>query len=122
MQIARRILGIAAIATTLLCATARAADVADRAKAIESLQKGDYASVLATFRPLAEKGDSFAQFMLGQLSEQGSGVAQSYREAARWYKLAAQGGEANAMTNLGYLYEQGKGVPQDYAEAVKLYK
>jgi TPR repeat protein len=114
---------IAAVALAMvLVQPVRADEKADRAKAVTALQNGDYATALTVFRPLAEKGDSYAQFVLGQMAEQGAGVAQNYREAGRWYKLAADAGEPDAMTNLGFLYEQGKGVPQDYKAAVDLYK
>jgi TPR repeat protein len=115
-------LAAVAIAALMTFSSTRADEKTDRANALQVLQKGDYAAALATFKPLAEKGDPYAQFVLGQMAEQGLGIPQSYREAARWYKLAAGAGEPDAMTNLGYLYEQGKGVPQDYKEAVDLYR
>ena len=93
----------------------------DLKRAMESIASGDYASAVIIFKPLAESGDSFAQFSMGQLSESGTGVPKNVREAARWYKLAADAGQTDAMTNLGFLHEQGRGVPQDYKEAIRLY-
>lgn len=98
------------------------AEPSEKERAIAALQRGDFAPSLAVFIPLAERGDPFAQFIVGQLHERGSGVPQNPREAARWYARAAQAGQAEAMNNLGFLYEQGTGVPQDYQEAMRLYK
>jgi len=54
--------------------------------------------------------------------EDGHGVAQNYREAAKWYRLAAEQGIALAQFNLGLLYENGQGVPQNSKEAVKWFR
>ena len=70
----------------------------------------------------AEQGDATAQVNLGYLYENGRGVPQDYKEAAKWYRLAAEQGDASAQNNLGYMYKNGRGVPQDYAEAVKWYR
>jgi uncharacterized protein len=53
---------------------------------------------------------------------QGHGVAQDYKEAMKWYRLAADQGFAKAQFNLGDIYDQGHGVAQDYKEAVKWYQ
>ena len=47
----------------------------------------------------------------------GSGVAQDYAEALKWYRLAADQGHASAQNNLGFIYGTGQGVPQDFVEA-----
>jgi len=53
----------------------------------------------------------------------GTGVTQSYSEAAKWYKTAADQGDANAQYRLGNMYmSMGKGVTQNYFEAARLYK
>jgi uncharacterized protein len=51
--------------------------------------KGDYATALRLWRPLAEQGNAYAQYNLGLMYDYGTGVAQDYREAAKWYRLAA---------------------------------
>ncbi len=45
--------------------------------------------------------------------DNGLGVAQDYREAARWYRLAAEQGEEKAQSNLASMYHFGQGVLQD---------
>mmetsp|Transcript_14573 Transcript_14573/g.50248 ORF Transcript_14573/g.50248 Transcript_14573/m.50248 type:complete len:82 (+) Transcript_14573:169-414(+) len=52
----------------------------------------------------------------------GQGVAQSYHETVKWFRLAAAQGHAIALFNLGTCYANGHGVPQDDDEAVRFYK
>jgi hypothetical protein len=49
--------------------------------------------------------------------EKGQGVAQDYREAVKWYRLAAARGNELAQVNLGVMYTKGKGVGQDFVRA-----
>ena len=55
------------------------------------------------------------------MSDQGKGVNQDHKEAAKWYRKAAEQGDANAQELVGLMYDQGKGVNQDYKEAVEWY-
>jgi TPR repeat protein len=48
-----------------------------------------YATALRLFRPLAEQGDDYAQFNVGQLYVSGKGAPQDYATAASWYRKAA---------------------------------
>ena len=73
-------------------------------------QRGDYATAMRLYRPLAEQGNAEAQNELGTLYEQGLGVPEDYAEAMKWYARAAEQGEAAAQNNLGATYESGKGV------------
>jgi uncharacterized protein len=57
-------------------------------------QRGDFASSLRELRPLAEQGNALAQSFLALMYYGGQGVAQDYRQAARWYRLAAEQGNA----------------------------
>ena len=81
--------------------------------------RGDYATAVREFRPLAEQGHAPSQFNLGVLYATGQGVAQDYAEAVRWYRKAAAQGDAKAQNNLGLMYRNGRGVARDYREAVK---
>ena len=47
----------------------------------------------------------------------GKGVAQDYKEAAKWNRKAAEQGHAIAQYNLGLMYKMGQGVVQDYKSA-----
>ena len=54
--------------------------------------------------------------------DNGHGVAQSHKAAAKWYRLAAKQGHAPAQTILAVMYGSGLGMGQDFKEAVKWYK
>jgi FOG: TPR repeat, SEL1 subfamily len=84
--------------------------------------RGDYATALRLFRPLADQGDAAAQYNLGVMYDNGQGVPQNDAEAVKWFRLAADQGDASAQFNLGTMYDKGEGVPQNYAEAAKWYR
>ena len=90
---------------------------ADFKAGVEAYQRGDYATALTEFRPLAQQGNAVAQSNLGLMYDFGRGVPQDYAEALRWYRLAAEQGNAVAQNNLGVMYGQGLGVPRDYVQA-----
>lgn len=70
----------------------------------------------------AERGDAYAQLRLGQAYYAGNGVAQSYAEAAKWFRKAAEQGLASAQLDLGRMFENGEGVLKDAAQAVAWYR
>jgi tetratricopeptide (TPR) repeat protein len=117
----RKILGTLIIGLLL---TASGGNVnADRLEdGIAAYQRGDFATALRLFQPLAEQGDASAQSNLGVMYEQGRGVAQNYREAMRWFRLAAMQGDASAQSNLGVMYFKGQGIAQDFREAMRWYR
>ncbi len=85
-------------------------------------QRGDYATALREWRPLAKQGDAAAQNNLGVMYKMGLGVPQDYAEAVRWWRKAAEQGHANAQYNLGLMYKNGLGVPQDEAQGYMWFK
>jgi uncharacterized protein len=70
-------------------------------------------------RLAAEQGNAKAQYLLGLFYFDGQGVAQSYTEAAKWFRRAAEQGNDEAQFELAGAYFFGFGVPQDYIEAHK---
>jgi len=94
---------------------------ADLAKGLDAAQKGDFATALKEWQPLAEQGNAVAQFNLGVMYENGQGVTQDYKTAVKYYTLAAEQGYADAQFNLGWMYYSGQGVTQDYKTAVKYF-
>jgi TPR repeat protein len=80
---------------------------------VTASQRGDFATNLREWTPLAEQGDAVAQFNLGVMYNQGQGVPQDNKTAVKWYKLAAEQGDADAQLNLGVMYA----VPKDYVYA-----
>jgi len=97
----------------LLLAAAVTLAQADFSAGMNAYRKGDYATAMANWRPLAEAGSPQAQFNVGLLHAKGLGVETDWGEAARWYELAAQQDFAQAQYNLAELYEAGRGVPTD---------
>ncbi len=89
----------------------------DFQKGLAAAMRGDYATVLREWRPLAEQGDVKAQYNLGFMYQLGQGVLQDYGEAAKWYRKAAEQGSFTAMSYLGGMYVEGKGVPQNFVLA-----
>lgn len=89
---------------------------------LRAADRGDFASALRVWGPLAQKGDANAQFNIGILYEYGLGVVQDYAEAVRCYRMAARQGNVSARFNLAVMYSKGRGVAQDHTEAVKLYR
>jgi len=84
----------------------------------DAYNRGDYATALREWRPLAEQGITPAQFNLGLLYANGQGVPQDYVQARQWYEKAAIQGDASAQVNLGTLYVDGQGVSEDYQLAL----
>jgi TPR repeat protein len=104
-----------------VCGASPAAFASDLEDGIEAAKRGDHATALRLWLPLAENGDAFAQFNIGNLYNNGEGVPQDHAEAAKWYRLAADQGFEYAEFNMGVFYDRGRGVPQDPAEAAKWY-
>ena len=57
---------------------------------VKAADAGDYATALREWLPLAEKGDSSAQYNLGVMHNNGYGVHQDNAEALKWYRLSAE--------------------------------
>lgn len=92
--------------------------LADYKAGEDAYNRGDYATAVHEWRPLAELGIAPAQFNLGLLYANGQGVPQDYVQARQWYEKAAIQGDALAQLNLGIIYGNGKGVPEDYQLAL----
>ncbi len=95
---------------------------ADFQAGMDANNRGDYATALREWRPLAEQGDALAQYNLGVLYRKGRGVPQDDVQAQQWYEKAAAQGQAKAQYNLGILYFNGEGVPKDYQQALRWFR
>jgi hypothetical protein len=110
------------IAVVLLFIMFSTNSFADYAKGFEAYNNDDYATALKEWEPLAEQGDSDAQYNLGRMYDHGKGVLQNYTTAIKWYSAAAEQGNADANFEMGRMYHNGKGVSKDYIAASKWYK
>lgn len=112
-----------AFLTTMLVATlvafAPTANAQEISKGLQYAREGNFEAALKEWRPLAEQGNIEAQFNLGIMFEQGSGVVKDLKEALRWYRLAADQGDAMAQYNVGVYYAQGMGVAKDFKESMR---
>lgn len=70
----------------------------------------------------AAKGQADAQFNLGLILEQGTGVKQDLPKAVFWYKKAAIQGHTIAQYNYATMLHFGKGINKDETEAAKWYE
>ena len=111
-----------AIGVVLAVLVALPATAQDFQKGWVVYKRGDYATALKEWQPLAEQDDADAQHNLGVMYYTGQGVPQNYAEAAKWWLKAAKRGFATAQVSLGFMYYKGRGVPQNYAQAAKWYR
>ena len=98
------------------------AQSADFQKGFEAYNQQDYKTAYKEWFPLAEQGNASAQFNLGLMYENGSGVKKDAVQAVAWYRKAAEQGYARAQSNLGVMYENGSGVKKDAVQAVAWYR
>lgn len=111
-----------AIAIVLSCICLAAPARADFKAGVEAHHRGDYATALREWQPLAEQGNALAQYNLGLLYDIGQGVPKDYDQARQWYEKAAAQGQADAQVNLGILYDYGRSIQQDFKKAVYWYR
>ena len=71
--------------------------------ALDAYKRGDFAEAIKRFTVEADRGDKEAQFALGRIYQEGSGVAQSIPNAEAYYRKAALQDHANAQANLAVL-------------------
>ena len=109
----RRLIGLA-LAATLLAGPTRAADYQ---AGVLAYDRGDFPRALAEFRPLCERGNAGAEFMLGAMYFYGKGVPADPSVAAVWFFKAARQGNASAQLAFGSLHIRGLGVKQDLVRA-----
>jgi hypothetical protein len=97
-----------AISPLLLAAALFGASVAkaDVKAGVDAWAQGDFASAVAEWLPLAERGNADAQFNLGQAYKLGRGVPMNLVTALEWYRKAAAQGHIRAEDNYGLLLFQ----------------
>jgi len=112
-------IGLAGLLLISIAGTASADGVAG----FEAYEKGDYATALKEFLPLADAGQTSAEAAVGQMYFEGKGMAPDPKQAARYLEPAASKGNARAQYLLGKLYLSGEGVgAPDPAKAAALTK
>ena len=97
----------------LLLLTLHSVLAADFKKGLDAAKKGDFETALKEWRPLAEQGDSYAQYNLGLMYDYGEGVIEDYTLAVYWYRQAAEQSHAKGQYSIGYMYASGRGIAKD---------
>ncbi|PWR22199.1 trypsin-like peptidase domain-containing protein [Zavarzinia compransoris] len=113
---------IALLGSFVLMAAGIPAWAANYQEGFAAYERGDYVEAYRVWLPLAEGGDSDAQFGVGVMLDNGQGLAENDAEAAKWYRLAAERGNPDAQFNLALLYDSGKGVQVNKEEAAFWYR
>jgi TPR repeat protein len=85
---------------------------------IASLGREINNSAIALLRTAAERGDAAAQNKLGGSYYKGTGVAEDFAEAVKWWRKSAEQENADAQFSLGLCLFTGKGVEKNLAEAI----
>lgn len=71
---------------------------------------------------LANKGDQYAQYYLGNKYAQGADVPQDISTAKRFWQQSADQGNANALYNIGMIYFTGQGEPKSFDTALNYFQ
>ncbi len=96
---------LGAIVAVVLAAPA----FADVKTGIDAYQRGDFATAVNTWRPLADAGDADAQYNLGQSYRLGRGVPVDAQIAESWFRKAADQGHERARNAYGLtLFQRGR--------------
>ena len=86
----------ALLLAALLCSLSSIAGAQDFDKGRAAYHRGDYATALREWRPLAEQGDANAQTNLGSMYDNDKGVPKDYAEAVTWWRNATSDTYRNA--------------------------
>ena len=81
-----------------------------------------YDEAIPLYRQLADAGYPSAISNLGNIYEQGHGVAKDKAEAFRLFRQAAEKGLASAINLVGRMYALGEGVAKDQVEAAQWFR
>ena len=95
---------------------------ADLESAQQAVAWGDYELAVRQFVELAEAGDAEAQFQLGKLYREGTGVDRNAETAVQWFRQSADQGHADAQYALGTMHLTGEGVFKDDVWAINWYR
>ncbi|MEO2268439.1 tetratricopeptide repeat protein [Pseudoalteromonas sp. YIC-656] len=115
----RKTLYIVGLCTTFALTTPAHAGLEE---GIAAANIGDFETALTEFQYLADKGFAPGLYELGQMYENGLGVAKNQHKAAELYQQAVDKKYADAMFSLAVMYQEGRGVKLDLQRAVELFE
>lgn len=99
----------AAVAALALAAAQAAAQIEQLMPALGAIERGDYAQAIDVLKPLAQGGDTEAQYLLATVLERAAPPLGDPQAAYGWYRRAAEAGYAPAQVNLGAMHFDGRG-------------
>lgn len=85
--------------------------------AVQAYSRAEYRTAINLARPLAEAGNTDAQYLLGMAYMYGHGVGKDLVESYKWYELVVRGGDAGAELDRDDVADLLK--PDQLAEAKK---
>ena len=94
---------------------------ADYNDGLTAYERGDYETAYKEWLPIAELGDSEAQYHIGIIYFSGFGVTKDEGRALNWFKKSAKQGHGASQSTLGWIYHYGEGVLKDYKKAMYWY-
>jgi TPR repeat protein len=111
---------LSTVAIAIVVGAASAASPLD--DGMDAYHQKDYSKAAELWRPLAELGDTGAQYLLATLYAEGKGVDRNDAVAFMWFQRAASHGDAAAQYNVGVSYATGAGVQKSDVEAAKWFR
>ena len=108
----------AVLAVSLSHSVLLAATDSDFNAGVVAFERQDYAGALKAWKPLANQGNSSAQFNVGLLYYMGLGTTQAKGEALNWFRKAADQGVPRAQAFVADVYVNSG----DYAQALGWYR
>jgi uncharacterized protein len=109
-------------ATPTTATTQRFPNQAEITAAYERSNEGNSPAAIKTLLPFAEKGNAFAQNVLGLIYLAAPDLKPDYAKALMWFRKSAALGFGGAYSNLGYMASNGLGAPKNMSDAVKWFK
>lgn len=88
---------------------------------IEFYNQNSYKLAFPYCSAAAQENDMHAQFLMGEMYQQGLGVAPNYYQAFDWYQKAAEQNHPQALLVLGIAYSTGILLPIDYQKSFQYF-
>ena len=106
-----RMRSIAFLASALALAAPATASAQDYAAGLRCYEFNDFSCAMRHWMPLAQNGVTRAQYRIGSLYAEGTGVPIDKAEAYKWFSIAAGKGDrtsAEAIDSIGPTMSQGE--------------
>jgi uncharacterized protein len=91
-------------------------------KAVAANKAKDYATSMAIYRKLADRGSAAAPAMIGLLYFAGAGVPRDNEKACDFFAISEKKADPNGTELLADCFFKGEGRARDYAQSARLYQ